>query len=183
MTRALWQSDSQPDDTAQAIIEEASATREQLKINELNVGVYCFDSNWLWSALKKIKVSPKGEYYLTDLVGIAAEEGKTIRALELTDRSEAIGINTRVHLAECEAVMRKRINEKLMMAGVTIIDPATTYIEADVKIGRDTRVFRIQSSKAEQSSVRMAGLDPTRSSRIAKSATAAACYARSWNLP
>jgi len=130
-----------PDDTAQAIIEEASATREQLKINELNVGVYCFDSNWLWSALKKIKVSPKGEYYLTDLVGIAAEEGKTIRALELTDRSEAIGINTRVHLAECEAVMRKRINEKLMMAGVTIIDPATTYIEADVKIGRDTKVF------------------------------------------
>lgn len=129
------------DGAVQAIVEEARADKEQLLISELNAGVYCAQSDWLWGALKKIKVSPKGEFYLTDLVEIAAGEGKRVQTVELADETEGIGINNRVHLAEANAVMGDRIVERLMLEGVTIIDPATTYVEAEVKIGRDTKVF------------------------------------------
>jgi bifunctional UDP-N-acetylglucosamine pyrophosphorylase/glucosamine-1-phosphate N-acetyltransferase len=129
------------DSTVQAIVEEAKANTEQLRIRELNVGVYCVESKWLWGALRKIKVSPKGEYYLTDLVEIAISEGKPVQAVELQDESEAIGINNRVHLAEANAIMGKRIIERLMVDGVTFIHPDVTYVEDGVKIGRDTKVF------------------------------------------
>ena len=125
----------------EAIVEEAQATEEQLKIRELNVGAYCFNSTWLWEALKNIPMSPKGEYYLTDLVAIAVASGLSVNALTLTDPSEAIGINTRVHLAEAEAALRQRINRNWMLAGVTIIDPAATYIESGVTIGQDTIIW------------------------------------------
>lgn len=121
-----------------AIVEEAQATVDQLAINELNVGAYCFDLNWLWSALEKIQLSPKGEYYLTDLVEIAVKENKRVAASIVSNSDETLGINTRVHLAEAEAVMRRRILESLMLSGVTIINPESTYIEASVTIGRDT---------------------------------------------
>lgn len=129
------------DGGALAIVEEAQCTPEQLAMTELNVGAYCFRSNWLWDALRKIKKSPKGEYYLTDTLEIAVSAGLHVEALALDDPTEAIGINNRVHLAEAEAVMRKRINTAWMMEGVTMMDPASTYIEADVKIGRDTIIF------------------------------------------
>ena len=96
---------------------------------------------WLWPALKRIPLSPKGEYYLTDLVEIAVAEGLTVQALSLEDPEEAIGINTRVHLAEAEAVLRQRINRQWMLAGVSMIDPATTYIEPGVQIGPDTMIW------------------------------------------
>ncbi len=129
------------DDTVGYIVEEAQATPEQLAIRELNTAIYCFDAEWLWSALPKIKVSPKGEYYLTDAIGIATADGLTVQAIRLKDPEEAIGINTRVHLAEAEAVLRRRINTRWMLEGVTIVDPATTYIEADVQIGQDTIIW------------------------------------------
>ncbi|HSB66046.1 MAG TPA: bifunctional UDP-N-acetylglucosamine diphosphorylase/glucosamine-1-phosphate N-acetyltransferase GlmU [Anaerolineales bacterium] len=120
------------------IVEEAQATTEQLNIHELNPGVYCFRTSWLWPALKRIHLSPKGEYYLTDLVGLAVADGFTIAAMSVDDPTEVIGINTRVHLAQAETLLRSRINEQWMLAGVTMIDPASTYIEPGVTLGQDT---------------------------------------------
>ncbi|MBN1312301.1 MAG: bifunctional UDP-N-acetylglucosamine diphosphorylase/glucosamine-1-phosphate N-acetyltransferase GlmU [Anaerolineae bacterium] len=124
-----------------AIVEEAQATPEQLAIHEVNLGVYCFDADWLWSHLDQLPLTSKGEYYLTDLASIAVSEGSPIKAISVDDPDEALGINTRVHLAEAEAVLRRRTNEKLMLSGVTIIDPATTYIHSTVQIGQDTTIF------------------------------------------
>ncbi|MBI5653739.1 MAG: bifunctional UDP-N-acetylglucosamine diphosphorylase/glucosamine-1-phosphate N-acetyltransferase GlmU [Chloroflexi bacterium] len=121
------------------IVEEKDATAEQRAIRELNCGVYCFDAAWMWDHLAQL--TPQGhkhEYYLTDLVALATRENKMIEALVLDDLSEVIGINTRVHLARAEKIMRDRINERWMDAGVTLIDPATTYIDADATIGMDT---------------------------------------------
>jgi bifunctional UDP-N-acetylglucosamine pyrophosphorylase/glucosamine-1-phosphate N-acetyltransferase len=125
----------------QAIVEEAAATPEQLSIKELNVGAYCFSSDWLWEALKRVPLSKKGEYYLTDTVELAVKAGLPVQALVTDDMAETIGINTRIHLAEAEAAMRQRINRAHMLEGVTLVDPSATYIEPDVKIGRDTVIW------------------------------------------
>ena len=122
----------------QAIVEEAAATPEQLKIKELNVGAYCFSADWLWEALQRLPLSEKGEYYLTDTVALAVKAGLPVQAVVTDDPVETIGINTRVHLAEAETAMRQRINAAHMLAGVTMIDPQTIYVEAGVTIGRDT---------------------------------------------
>ena len=121
-----------------AIVEQAVATPEQLKIREYNVSAYCFDADWLWGALDQVPVSPKGEYYLTDVVGMAVEQGYPVESMILEDPSEGVGLNNRVHLATVEKLMRARINEKWMLAGVTLVDPDTTYIEVEVMIGKDT---------------------------------------------
>ena len=123
------------------IVEEAQATTEQLAIHELNPGVYCFRSSWLWEALKRIQLSPKGEYYLTDLVGMAVAEGHTIQTLGVDDPNEVIGINTRLHLAQAEALLRQRINREWMLAGVSMIDPSSVYIEPEVTLGQDTTLW------------------------------------------
>lgn len=130
------------DGTVDAIVEEYVATPEQLQVKELNVGGYCFDANWLWDALHRIpKNSKKGEYYLTDTVELASHAGLPVQATVMDDVEETIGINTRIHLADAEAAMRRRINQQHMLNGVTIIDPASTYIEAGVSIGRDTVIM------------------------------------------
>ncbi len=123
------------------IVEEAQASAEQLAIRELNVGAYCFKASWLWDALKRIPLSPKGEYYLTDTVGLAVADGLPVQAFALEENGEALGINTRIHLAEAESILRERINSKHMLAGVTLMDPNSTYIQADVTIGQDTVVW------------------------------------------
>ena len=120
------------------IVEQVQATPEQLAIMEINPGVYCFDASWLWEALRRIEMSPKGEYYLTDLVGIAVKDGEIVKAVSMEDPDEFIGINTRVHLAEATAILRRRINQKWMDAGVTMIDPERIYVEPTVEIGVDT---------------------------------------------
>ncbi|MBI5035033.1 MAG: bifunctional UDP-N-acetylglucosamine diphosphorylase/glucosamine-1-phosphate N-acetyltransferase GlmU [Chloroflexi bacterium] len=121
------------------IVEESDATPEQLAIKELNCGVYCFNADWLWDHLTQLKPNgKKGEYYLTDLVALAVGEQRKIEAIVMRDVSEIIGVNTRVHLAQAENLMRERINQRLMLAGVTLIDPATTYIEPGVEIDVDT---------------------------------------------
>lgn len=125
----------------QAIVEEAQASPEELQIRELNVGVYCFSAAWLWEALPRIPLSPKGEYYLTDIVGLAVADGLPVQALQASDREELIGINNRVHLAEAGERLRKRINNEWMLSGVTLVDPATTYIEPGVIIGQDTVIY------------------------------------------
>jgi bifunctional UDP-N-acetylglucosamine pyrophosphorylase/glucosamine-1-phosphate N-acetyltransferase len=121
-----------------AIVEVAQATPEQLRLTELNPGAYCFNADWLWRTLPKLQVSPKGEYYLTDLVGLAVAEGGHVATVTLTDDTETLGINTRAQLAQAEVALRQRLNAHWMAAGVTLQDPASTYIEPGVQIGRDT---------------------------------------------
>jgi len=130
-----------PDGSVAEVVEEAVATPAQLAIRELNVSMFCFRADWLWGALKRIQVSPKGEYYLTDIVAVAAQDGLRVQAFCAADADEMIGINTRVHLAEAEAILRKRINERWMLAGVSIIDPSSTYIGPEVILGQDSVVW------------------------------------------
>jgi bifunctional UDP-N-acetylglucosamine pyrophosphorylase/glucosamine-1-phosphate N-acetyltransferase len=125
--------------TVDSVVEEYVATPGQLEIKELNVGGYCFNAAWLWDVLQRIPKNPhKGEYYLTDIVELASKDGLPVHATVMGDLEETIGINTRVHLAEVEAAMRRRINREHMLNGVTMIDPGSTYIDAGVRIGMDT---------------------------------------------
>jgi bifunctional UDP-N-acetylglucosamine pyrophosphorylase / glucosamine-1-phosphate N-acetyltransferase len=125
----------------ESVVEEAEATPDQLSIRELNAGVYCFTAGWLWPALSRISISSKGEYFLTDLVAIAAAEGLPVQSISTDNPGEALGINNRIHLAEAEAILRQRTNEAWMLSGVTLIDPLSTYIETGVEIGPDTIIY------------------------------------------
>lgn len=127
-----------PSGAVTAIVEEVDATPDQLAIRELDTGTFCFDADWLWLHLDQIPRNPQGAYDLTDLVGMAVAEGGRVETLTINDPSEVLGVNNRLHLAEAAAALRKRINEQWMLQGVTIVDPATTYIEAGVTLGRDT---------------------------------------------
>ena len=120
------------------IVELAQATPEQKAIVEKNVGAYCFNADWLWAHLPGLPLSPKGEYYLTDIVALAVAENGNVAVVKTGDEAETLGINTRAQLAQAEAALRARINHKWMAEGVTVIDPATTYIEPTVALGRDT---------------------------------------------
>ncbi|MEM4723927.1 MAG: bifunctional UDP-N-acetylglucosamine diphosphorylase/glucosamine-1-phosphate N-acetyltransferase GlmU [Candidatus Hadarchaeum sp.] len=123
------------------IVEENQATPEQLAIQELNPGVYCFDAAWLWAHLPRLSRSPKGEYYLTDLIGMAVSEGYLVQAIRVEDPLETLGVNDRLHLARVEGVVRQRIREQCMRAGVTLVDPPSTYIDATVQVGQDTVIY------------------------------------------
>lgn len=125
----------------QAIVEDAHATPEQKAIHEVNPSVYCFRADWLWDALKRIPVSPKREYYLTDAVALARAEGLTVQAVCSDYVAETIGVNTRVHLAEAQAVLQQRLNREWMLQGVTMIDPSSVFIEPGVTIGPDTLLW------------------------------------------
>ncbi len=126
------------------IVEQRDATPEQLRIGECNQGVAAYRADWLWPQLEALQPSPvKQEYYLTDLVAMAVQQlgPGAIEAVVLDDPSEALGVNDRVELAEAQAVMQARILEQHMRAGVTIVDPRNTYIDAQVAIGADTTVL------------------------------------------
>jgi bifunctional UDP-N-acetylglucosamine pyrophosphorylase/glucosamine-1-phosphate N-acetyltransferase len=124
------------------IVEERDATDDQKKVTEINTGVYCFDARRLWPALAEVRAdNDQGEYYLTDVVGILARSGARLEALAVADPSDALGVNDRKQLAAVAALQRRRILDRLMEAGVTILDPATTYIEDTVTIGPDTVVY------------------------------------------
>ncbi len=120
------------------VVEDAHADEQQRKITELNLGAYAFDAQWLWSNLQEVALSPKGEYYLTDMVALAVNQGLEVASVPFEHESELVGINTRAHLAEAEAALRALTNQRWMIAGVTMIDPATTYIGPRVEIGPDT---------------------------------------------
>jgi bifunctional UDP-N-acetylglucosamine pyrophosphorylase/glucosamine-1-phosphate N-acetyltransferase len=103
--------------------------------------VLCFRDEWLWPNLARIERRPKGEYYLTDLAAIAREQGEPVAALSVAESLEVIGLDHRLKLAQAEAEMRRRINERWMLAGVTLVHPEATYIEAGVEIGADTVIW------------------------------------------
>jgi bifunctional UDP-N-acetylglucosamine pyrophosphorylase/glucosamine-1-phosphate N-acetyltransferase len=121
------------------IVEERDASPAERAIKEINSGIYAFDLAPLWDALRSIaSQNVQGEFYLTDLVAIYKRRKLPVEALVLDDVHETRGINSRSELAEVSRIVRQKKNEELMAAGVTIIDPATTYIEDDVQVGPDT---------------------------------------------
>lgn len=125
-----------------AIVEQKDCTPEQAAITEINTGIYCFDNAKLFAALDKVtNNNAQQEYYLTDCIGILRGQGESVLAYSAGDPVEATGVNDRLALSEAEAYMRQRINRYHMLNGVTIIDPATTYIGADVTIGTDTTLY------------------------------------------
>jgi bifunctional UDP-N-acetylglucosamine pyrophosphorylase/glucosamine-1-phosphate N-acetyltransferase len=128
------------DGTAEAVVEEADADAAVRAIDEINVGTYAFDVGWLRASLGRVAASPSGEYYLTDLVALAAADGRPAAIVEAADAEDAIGINDRVALAAAEERLRRRIAERHMRNGVTIVDPSTTRIDARVEIGQDARI-------------------------------------------
>ena len=108
---------------------------------DVNAGVYCFEAQWLWKAIPKVRPSPSGERYLTALAAIGAGDDAGVFAAEAADPTEAFGVNDRIQLAIVEEVMRHRIRERWMLEGVTMTDPASVYIEAEVAIGMDTVIL------------------------------------------
>ncbi len=124
------------------IVEDRDATDDEKKVAEINTSVYCFDARRLWSALADVRPNnDQGEYYLTDAIGLIARAGGRIEAVTVADPVEALGVNDRKQLAALAAVQRARILDRHMLAGVTILDPATTYIDDTVTIGPDTVVY------------------------------------------
>jgi bifunctional UDP-N-acetylglucosamine pyrophosphorylase/glucosamine-1-phosphate N-acetyltransferase len=127
-----------------ALVEERNATPAQRAITECNSGITCADASWLWNALDRIQPNPvNGEYYLTDLVELAVTAGGPGAAVAtaMNDPRDGWGINDRVQLAEAEAVLRARILGELMRSGVTVTDPAATYVDIGVTVGRDATLL------------------------------------------
>jgi bifunctional UDP-N-acetylglucosamine pyrophosphorylase/glucosamine-1-phosphate N-acetyltransferase len=121
-----------------AIVEFSQAGEEARSIAEVNGGIYCFSSSWLWPHLEGLGPSPRGEVFLTDLVALASQQGMVIESIQAHQPQEILGVNTRVHLAEAEAVLRQSLRERWMLFGVTLPDPGSVYIDYDVDLGRDT---------------------------------------------
>ncbi|BDR61003.1 bifunctional UDP-N-acetylglucosamine diphosphorylase/glucosamine-1-phosphate N-acetyltransferase GlmU [Lactobacillus xylocopicola] len=128
-------------DNVLRIVEQKDASPEELTIKEINTGVFCFDNEQLFAALKQVgNHNAQGEYYLTDVLEILRNKGQRIGAYKTRDFSESIGVNDRIALAQANKIMQKRINAKHMRNGVTFVDPDTAYIDADVKIASDTQI-------------------------------------------
>ena len=125
------------DGSVDAMVEEVDATAKQRSIDEIWSGSMLLFTPWLWPNLAKLPLSPKGEYYLPDLVNIARAQGLAVRATLTEDEDEVFCVNDRQQLAEANAILRRRTLDNLLRAGVTIVDPATTYIEPEVTIESD----------------------------------------------
>ena len=124
-----------------AIIEAADRPDSSESPAEVNTGVYCFDGQWLTTVISQVPSSPSGERYLTALARMAADAGRSVAAAPIALPDEAMGVNDRLQLSAVETVLRDRINCHWMRQGVTIVDTATTYIDADVTIASDTVIL------------------------------------------
>ena len=125
------------------IVEELDANAEERQICEVATSIYCFRRSLLAPALRRLQPASnlKGEYYLTDVVAVLHRAGHKVIALDAPDPSEALGVNDRVQLAHAESLLRRRINEKWMRAGVTMLDPTNTYIDATVRLSPDVTIY------------------------------------------
>jgi bifunctional UDP-N-acetylglucosamine pyrophosphorylase / glucosamine-1-phosphate N-acetyltransferase len=123
------------------IVERKDATDDELAVSEINSGLYAFDAAWLRARIGSLKASPKtGEVYLTELVELAREDGRVVVALTVDDDGRLLGINDRAELAQAEWDMRTRINGAHMVAGVTMRDPSTVYVDAEVTLATDVTI-------------------------------------------
>lgn len=129
------------DGRVHSIVEETETDATTRAEIEVNVGLYAADAGWLWPTLEAITPGPRGECYLTDIVFRAVGHPGGAQTYTVLDAAEAQQVNTRVELARAEALLRERIRQRVMLAGVTLTDPATTYIDAGVTIGEDTTVL------------------------------------------
>lgn len=124
------------------IVEDKDATDEERKVQEVNSGIYCFAADALFSALAEVNCdNAQGEYYLPDVLSILREKGEKIWAVAAEDYEETLGVNSRVQLSAAEKILRRRKNLALMESGVTLMNPDTTFIDADVAVGRDTVIY------------------------------------------
>ena len=124
------------------VVEDRDATDDEKKVAEINTSVYCFEAERLWATLAEVKPdNDQGEYYLTDVIGILNRRGARVEGVPVEDQREALGINDRKQLAVAAAVQRARILDRLMESGVTVLDPATSYVEDTVTIGTDTVIY------------------------------------------
>lgn len=125
-----------------SIVEEKDADDFEQDIKEINTGIICFNKVSLEGALSKVKANnKKKEYYLTDVIKILYAQGKLVDGIKIGDINEAMGINSRVELAKANLIMQSRINEKLMLDGVSIVDPGSTFINYGTKIGQETVIY------------------------------------------
>ena len=124
-----------------AIMEAAEMDEATDSPGEINGGVYCFSAPWLWENLERIKPGRSGERYLTSLAAIGAAGGSKVIGIAADDPTELQGVNNRLQLAQVEEVLRQRIRQQWMLAGVTMVDPSSVYIDADVYIGQDTLIL------------------------------------------
>lgn len=132
----------EPDGSFKAIVEHKDASEEEKRVTEVNASMFCFKTDALLSTLDKLdQDNAQNEYYLTDVLTILKGQGKRLGIYAMDDYSEMLGVNNRVQLAEADAIMRKRINEGHMLEGVTIVDPANTYIGPLVELGKDTIIY------------------------------------------
>lgn len=130
------------DNSLKCIVEEKDANLEQKAIKEVNAGIYCINWAKVKSAFSQLTSNnAQGEYYLTDIIEWGKKNGLSVNAYIMENNIETFGINSRVQLAEALKLLQKRINEKHMINGVTIVDPETTYISADTEIGQDTIIY------------------------------------------
>ena len=130
------------DGSVEKIVEHKDATEAEREICEVNSGIYCFDAQALFQSLAQVtNDNAQGEYYLPDVLWILKKQGEKIAAVAADNYEDTLGINSRLQLAGAEKILRRRKNEELMAAGVTIMDPDSTYIDADVKVGRDTVIY------------------------------------------
>lgn len=121
------------------IVEQKDASSEEKAVKEINTGTYCFDNAALFDALSKVtNDNAQGEFYLPDVIKILKDAEEVVAAYRMESSDESLGVNDRVALAEATKLMQKRINEKHMRNGVTLINPENTYIDVDVEIGQDT---------------------------------------------
>ena len=124
-----------------AIVEQRFADADALAVREVNSGAYCFRAAWLWDNLERLPAAPNGETLLTDLVAVAIRQGLRVEAVAAADPQEALGVNDRVQLAQAEAVMRRRIRERWLLAGVAMPDPASVYIDCAATLGQDAIIL------------------------------------------
>ncbi len=122
------------------IVEERDADAGTRSLGEVNAGTYCFDAGWLRANVGSVPASPSGEYYLTELIGLASSGGRRVVAVSAPRAELAMGINDRVGLAAAERLLRAEIAERHMRNGVTIVDPGSTFIDATVEIAQDARI-------------------------------------------
>ena len=129
------------DGLLEAIVEARDATEEQLAIREVNSSIYVFETARLWPALDRLEPkNVQGELYLTDAVRFMVEDGHNVSVMKAPDPDEIEGVNTRVELADAAAALRARVNREHMLAGVTIVDPQTTWIDAEVELEADCTI-------------------------------------------
>jgi bifunctional UDP-N-acetylglucosamine pyrophosphorylase/glucosamine-1-phosphate N-acetyltransferase len=131
-----------PEGWLEKIVEEKDASAEERMVREVNTGIFCVQAPFLMQGLREIgKENAQGEYYLTDLVGVAKERGLRCSAHIVADPVEVMGINTRVDLAVANDVLRQKKSRDLMLAGVTVVDPKTTYVDRTVEVGKDSILY------------------------------------------